>query len=567
MPDAAAPKPRPAIRVTVEPGSNAHPLLFTASHGTERCLFEPGRSWIQTDHHKWVTRGLIEGPQSFAVHPDGTVEFNGESFHPDHPDAAHALEERLNRRHTPPTATHTFTHLPTTPSRPAQPASSTSPRFRVHLDHLGHILVQARRGNDQTETGLRGLAHLATEGWMRQPRTLHVDPLQRFLELDGQRFGNDSEGARSLEDFLNRHFIPDAAPPSSQAIEIRENPAASTGFDIRFSILRAGSRIEVKGHLSQDKLDLLQDHDHCGLLRPDILLRISPPFLYVRQRRHDGSETRIASIDDIKYRAVSAADLERILNHPSLRSPSTLAALQPTDPTPTATPTAPPPPPAPARPSPAHPFSPPPKSPPPKLSPPVPHPHAPRAPAPPTLSAAADTPDIPPPPFDAHDPHQTHEFAFRELANRLHVPVQDILLSLPRVFTDRRFEILDFNGEEIESVLQLRTNHFYGFYLTHLAPDVVDLVYACHGTHLEWGARRCSLQPSAHAETFEHKGAALLGLGQNAANHFVFIVTPAYREWARHHERVCAEAYAHFLTAEEWLADPAAHPLIWPRNP
>jgi hypothetical protein len=153
---------------------------------------------------------------------------------------------------------------------------------------------------------------------------------------------------------------------------------------------------------------------------------------------------------------------------------------------------------------------------------------------------------------------------FRELAHRLHSPVQDLLLSLPRIFNDRRFEILDFNGEEISSVLQLRTDHFYGFYLTHLGPTTMDLVYACHGTHLEWGTHKCTVQPTARAETAEFRGSALLGLAQNPDQHFVFIVDPQYRDWVKVHEKACLDAYAHFLTPNEWAADPTSFPLIWP---
>jgi hypothetical protein len=172
--------------------------------------------------------------------------------------------------------------------------------------------------------------------------------------------------------------------------------------------------------------------------------------------------------------------------------------------------------------------------------------------------------DVLPAPFNTTDPGSVHECVFRELAHRLHFPIQDLLLSLPRVFKDRRFEILDFNGEEISSVLQLRTDHFYGFYLTHLAPNTIDLVYACHGTHLEWGTHKCTVQPTARAETAEFRGSALLGLAQNRDQHFVFIVDPRYRDWMKVHEKACLDAYAHFLTPTEWAADPDSFPLIWP---
>ena len=564
MSDTAKPPARHRLAVEIEPGSSGHPDLFALVLGHERTALAPGKSWPQTDHFKWATRGILEAPQSFAVHPDGSVDYNGETFRPTGPDAAHSLEKQINRRHPASTAP-----APKPPARPHHDSQGRPSRgFRLHLDHLGHIQVQAFRGSEHTETGLRGLAHLAVDGWMRPPQSLHIDPLQRYLELDGVRFENNADGAQRLEDHLNAHFIPAHAPGSAHAIEIRENPAASTGFDIRFWTVRAGARTEVKGHLSQEKLEILQDRDKCDLLQPGILLRVSPPFLYIRRRQHDGSEEPIAGLPDIKYRGVSASELERVLNHPRLRNPATLSPTE----QPTAEPAATPAPEAAApQPLPNHkpvPFNPPLKSPPPRAASrsdaPAPEPPAPSLPEVPAIVPPSASTDVLPPPFNTTAPGSIHELAFRELAHRLHFPVQDLLLSLPRVFQDRRFEILDFNGEEISSVLQLRTDHFYGFYLTHLGPGTIDLVYACHGTHLEWGTHKCTVQPTVRAETAEFRGPALLGLAQNRDQHFVFIVDPQYRAWVQIHEKVCLDAYAHFLTPTEWALDPDSFPLIWP---
>jgi hypothetical protein len=324
MPDSAAPSSRHRLAVEIEPGSTGHPELFAVAFGNERIVLSPAKTWIQLDHFKWVTRGIIEAPQSFAVHADGSVDYNGETFQPATPDAQSALAEQINKRHA--------TSAGTTPKPTASPTrdahSLAHPAFRVHLDHVSHILIQAFRGSERTETGLRGITRLAADGWMRTPRSLHVDPLQRYLELDGVRFDNDANGAQLLEAFLNQHFVPPSATGSAHPIEIRENSAASTGFDIRFGIVRAGTRVEIKGHLSQENLEILQDHARCDLLRTEILLRISPPFLYIRRRHHDGSEEPIPELPDLKYRGVAAADLERLLNHPLIRNPATLS---PTD--------------------------------------------------------------------------------------------------------------------------------------------------------------------------------------------------------------------------------------------
>ena len=52
--------------------------IFTLSLDQEIVRLEPGKTWSQLDHHKWVVRGLIEEPQMLHVFPDGSVEINSE---------------------------------------------------------------------------------------------------------------------------------------------------------------------------------------------------------------------------------------------------------------------------------------------------------------------------------------------------------------------------------------------------------------------------------------------------------------------------------------------------------
>jgi hypothetical protein len=166
--------------------------------------------------------------------------------------------------------------------------------------------------------------------------------------------------------------------------------------------------------------------------------------------------------------------------------------------------------------------------------------------------------------FRETDPLRVNLEVFGHLAACLGAPPKELSLSLPRVFENRRFEVLSFGDEEIETLLDLRSEAFYGFYLSHNSEQNVLLVYAGQGRHLEFGRNRCLVQASATSEPSEFKGPALLGLAQNAEGHFVFVVQPTYREWVKSYERFCHEVYAHFATLPELSAKLTDYTLIWP---
>jgi hypothetical protein len=165
--------------------------------------------------------------------------------------------------------------------------------------------------------------------------------------------------------------------------------------------------------------------------------------------------------------------------------------------------------------------------------------------------------------FSHIDPLRANVEIFQRLANRFDVAVQDVRLSLPFVFTDRRFEILSFGGQEIGSVLELRSEEFYGFYLSHISERRIDFVYAHRGTHIEWGPDKCVLQPSAHAEAMEFAGSALRALAQARDNLFVFVVTAAYKQWVKPYEARCREARAEFLAVNDLAANPESQTQDW----
>jgi hypothetical protein len=661
---ATAGRPSPGgrrIRAAKDLDAVGRPTRFCLELDRDRVPLEPGIPWSLTDHYKWVTRGLIEPPQSYHVLPDGAVDINGQHIALNDPEGETKLEEEINKRHS----QHAAKTEVAPPPRTVAPSAGSGNiggkvRFSVHMDHMGHLLVAAQRGGERLETGLRGLNGLVQNGLMLRPRAMHVDPMQRAVELDGERFEANAAGALALEAVLNDRYAPTIDATAANAIAIRENPGSPTGFDIRFVTLHAGARTEIKGHLNEKHLELLQDPHKSDLLRPGVVLRLSPPYLLFRRRRADGGEEKIPELTDIHYMHTTAAQLERLLNHPLVRREGGHWEAQAGDPAqPSGTSAAPPPAsetpkaaaergaraavaahdaarlPAPA-PAPAPAVAGPlpqravpepkmesdhvaelresPTSPtsavfqvPQLPSPPRPSTLISTTPQEPTLHPSATPPTTPIKPpaapfaqsaapaasgsnaaavmalasasagapvdpridarFRATDPLVVLPATFARLVVRTGLPVQDLLLSLPRVFEDRRFEVLSFNGQEITSVLDLRSPEFYGFYLSHLDAGHLSLVYACQGHHVEWGVGRCLLQSALSAEADEFKGAALLGLAQDDAGDFVFIIEPACRAWARPREREYSKVFARFISPAEYGAEPGAYTVIWPDPP
>src|SRR6266446_5799877 len=77
-----------------------NPKAFTLTLGAETVTLDSGKPWFHVDHYKWVTRGLIEEPQSFHIQRDGTVEINGEKIRLSDPDGVAKLEFEINKHHT-----------------------------------------------------------------------------------------------------------------------------------------------------------------------------------------------------------------------------------------------------------------------------------------------------------------------------------------------------------------------------------------------------------------------------------------------------------------------------------
>lgn len=529
---------------------------------------------------------------------------------------------------------------------------------------MGTLLIHCHAGSEVTEIGVRGLNTLVHSGLMSAPREIHFDPLHRYVDIDGSRFPCDTEGAQRLESVLNEQYAQEITEGPT-AIKVRENAGSRTGFDMQYVTERQGVQRELNVHLVPEEIDILQDPSRCDLIKPDVILRLNPPYLSVRRRLPDGHEIPIPELPDIEYRSATPASLQRMLNHPAVArrgaddpgaapaqtklrfreihvvrhehdktllwlechpagggetvlralthqnvanlqhdevflehfdiivsldnsrigvrdrktgveqnvvlnvsSPDAdlerasqilTASLRPGTGTAdfAANPTSPPPA-SPTMPAPTHSAAKPSPMPRPQERDPVPVRPAPESePLIPAEIARL---------FSETDPGRINQSSFDALVASVGMTVKDMCLSLPRVFDQRRFQILSFEEMVVQNVMDLRGGDFYGFYLTELPGHGVDLVYACRGIHIEWGVDKCFLQPALRAESIEYSGHALRGLAQVRGNGFLFIVEPDYKEWVKPHEPACALANAKFATVREFAEMRDLCTPIWPNG-
>src|SRR2546426_6588113 len=200
--------PERRIKADKQYDSEGTAKVFTLSLGDETVTLDPGKPWVHVDRHKWVTRGLIEEPQSFHVLRDGTVEINGEKLRLDDREGNTKLEHEINKHHTPAVRPHVGSPvLPVTAAHP-RAQSTGKVQFKVRLDHLGHMMIEYLGGAERAETSLRGLHTLVQNGLMLKPQSIHLDLLQRNVEIDGVRFECNEAGARQLEETLNSRYAP-----------------------------------------------------------------------------------------------------------------------------------------------------------------------------------------------------------------------------------------------------------------------------------------------------------------------------------------------------------------------
>lgn len=549
--------------------ADGKPHAFLLKNGNEEITLQPGKAWAQLDLYKWVTRGLIEEPSGFHVLHGGAVQIHGEQINPLDPGGVVRLEEKINQ-HTESPALKATARAPTKEPPAVVEASSTNKvSFKVRLDKLGHLMVASIHAGERIETGIRGLESFVRNGLMLKPRSIHIDPLLAFVEIDGLRFDSNAAGAAALENRLNTFYAPVLQGNGHAAIEIKANPASPSGFDIHFVTVRAGARFDIKGHLSQENLDILQDQVRCQLLNPGIVLRISPPHLVIRQRRPNGSEDRLSELPDIHYLHVTAAEMQRVLNHPLIRRNGVITPGEVAAPVIKAPPegefhtvrnsqkTS-------LEPTPANYLEPPSTT---SSDIPVYQRLAPEqsklAPIQPVVEESPEEEGISAL-FHESDPLRINLHIFDRLELCLGIAAQDVYLSLERVFENRRFQVISFTHPDISSIFEIRSEEFVGFYLSHISESRVILDYAFHGKRLEWGAQKCFVQPSLTADSEEFKGSALLGMALVDKHSFAFVVTSAFKEWIKPREKLYEQAGASFITVQHLAAAPQNYPLVWP---
>jgi hypothetical protein len=525
------------------------------------------------------------------------------------------------------------------------------------------MIIEHVHGQEREETGLRGIQSLITSGRMLEPKTLHVDAMQRAVEIDETRYECTVEDARRLENALNSRYLPRNLQDKGIVIGIKENVAANTGFDIHFMIKRAGIPVEFKEHLSQEALDLLTDSTKCELLQPDIHLRLAPPYLLIRRRRPDMGEDKVPGLADVNYLQITAVQFQHVLNSPLIRrnaieggrsgrteeeGPADVIGLRvarnPSDPrqlwlvfvtsdgrasqgrafthhnvaelqhegffqshfevrlsmdhkvlnvldttnqeqenmtvdalssdedlakagqmlTKALRP--------PSRTKPVQ-FQ--------RLEPEAaverargngPSAMEPSFKRTETLMAASDLTravgdESIASLFREYDPVLINREIFKRLGAHCEVEVQKARFSLPYVFDDRLFEIVNFCEGEVESLMELRGEDFCGFYLSHINEEKQVLVYGCIGAYIEWGPDKCVLKHSSGEETEDYPTSGLLGLAKDQNEELVFIVQRAFKEWIKPRESKYSDLFIHFALVGDIAAAPENYSLIWPEKP
>lgn len=333
--------------VTLAPGQGPSENLeiFTLTLSGETIELLPFKNWGQLDHFKWTVRGKLPrepaGLEITLVH----VKLMGETVLLQDTAGCAKLERIFNEWLAFEKQTETLARRKHAVVAPAEPAAGTEDRlqFLVELDKLGQVHVHCRRGRDTLASiglTLTGFHSLYQQGLMRKPGQLQTAALHDWVQLDGELFSfeHGRNDAARLEQWLNTHYVPPASAGLAKEVAVYVNAASSTGFDIQFPVLVAGVPDHRRHHLDDRSLELLQDAGHCGLLHPDIIVKLVPPNLVLKQKTPDGGEQHLAWVPEnivtvvdeaggtktiplsqpMNLLRLTAAELTAVFNHPAI---------------------------------------------------------------------------------------------------------------------------------------------------------------------------------------------------------------------------------------------------------
>src|SRR5262249_35464211 len=145
-----------------------------------------------------------------------------------------------------------------------------------------------------------GFNSLVQQGFMRKPRVLRTGVLHDWVELDGNlcSFENGKNEAARLEEILNERYRPTESSVHGKEVLLLVNAASATGFDIQFPAIVAGVPGSHRHHLDEKSLELLQDKQHCKVLREEIIIKLIAPNVIFKRRTPEGGEQYLSSHPD-----------------------------------------------------------------------------------------------------------------------------------------------------------------------------------------------------------------------------------------------------------------------------
>jgi hypothetical protein len=329
---------------------NGNPAeIFTLTLGDETIQLLPLRNWGQLDVYKWRVQGKLPGTPAGLEVTFEHVKIGGETVGIGDPDGCTKLQNAFDEWLTLENndlalARKALGSRPrSTTSSSSREGAQQSVQFRVASDKRGQVHIKCLRGAETlTSVGLtvQGFNGLFNQGLMRKPRTLVVGALHDWVELDGDlcSFEHGNDDTAKLEKLLNERYAPLTEFGAGKDILVFANAASPTGFDVQFSVTVGGVSENRRRTLNDAALELMQEPIRCGLLRPGLIIKRSPPtFIFkrktpdggeaylekteentVRVLGDDGRERQIALSQPVNYTRLSVVELMAVFNHPAV---------------------------------------------------------------------------------------------------------------------------------------------------------------------------------------------------------------------------------------------------------